>query len=116
MKNFPTNNDKISTESILKSAPPTPFPDLDADHAKLLDASSYMMSPSAIEEKTPRSSDPAFSWFSTNSPSLKSPKIIANESMFSGNFFSDAADLGFADKQQVSTFLITIDDMKYLNS
>ena len=101
LKNFPSNKDKISTESILKSAPPTPFPELEADHGKLVDAS-YMMSPSAGGEKTPRSSDPAFSWFNVNSPSLKSPKIIGNASMFSGNFFSDAADLGFADKQQVS--------------
>ena len=63
-----------------------------------------MMSPGTGGEMTPRSADPAFSWFNVNSPSLKSPKMIGNTSFFTGNFFSDAADLGF-EKNQVREFI-----------
>ena len=76
-----------------------------------------MMSPGTGGEMTPRSADPAFSWFNVNSPSLKSPKMIGNTSFFTGNFFSDAADLGF-EKNQVSEFICecTVFVNKYLCS
>lgn len=95
LMNFPTNNEKIPTEAILKSEPPTPFPELDTSKI----AASCMMSPGSVGEQTPRTSDPAFSWFNVNSPTLmKSPKVIGNIPTLTGNFFSDAADLGFAEK------------------
>lgn len=104
LQNFPKNGDKITTENILKSsAPPTPFPELEMDQAKLVDGA--LLSPSVTGARTPKSADPAFSWLNMNSPTLKSPKIGGNFTLFSGNFFSDAADLGFAGEQQSPMYL-----------
>eukprot|EP00816_Leptocylindrus_hargravesii_P013910 CAMPEP_0196809502 /NCGR_PEP_ID=MMETSP1362-20130617/9430_1 /TAXON_ID=163516 /ORGANISM="Leptocylindrus danicus, Strain CCMP1856" /LENGTH=503 /DNA_ID=CAMNT_0042184215 /DNA_START=545 /DNA_END=2056 /DNA_ORIENTATION=+ len=103
LQNFPKTGDKVTTENILKSsAPPTPFPELEMDQAKLVDGA--LLSPSA-GVRTPKSADPAFSWLNMNSPTLKSPKIGGNFTLFSGNFFSDAADLGFAGEQQSPMYL-----------
>lgn len=105
LKNFPANSDKLTADSILKSSPPTPFPELDMNQANNKHIDAMMMSPGTGGEMTPRSADPAFSWFNVNSPSLKSPKMIGNTSFFTGNFFSDAADLGFEKNQSPAPYL-----------